>query len=339
MADNGHMSSAHHPTAALPFAGLTPDRMLDAVDSIGLRCDGRLTALNSYENRVVLLGLVDGGEVVAKFYRPGRWSDAQILEEHDFVAELRQEEVPVVAPLTVDGRTLHAAAGQRVALYPRQGGRAPEIDRPEVLEWMGRLMARIHAVGARRPFDERPRLDIDSFGYDARDSLLDGGMVPEEIVDVWHGVVDQALDGVLASFERAGPLRNVRTHGDCHVGNVLWSPDAGPHFVDFDDARMAPAVQDLWMLLGAGDEMCDAWRHVRAGYTLMREFDEAELEVVEALRTLRLLHHSAWIAQRWDDPAFPAAFPWFAQPRYWEARILEMREQIARMDEPFFSGA
>lgn len=336
MVDNPGMTPPKRARTTLPFADLTPDRMFDAIEGIGMRCDGRLTALGSYENRVVLIGLADGAERVAKFYRPGRWSDAQILEEHAFVAELRADEVPVVAPLVIDGRTLHTAAGQRFALYPRQGGRAPEFDRPDVLEWMGRLLARVHAVGARSPFVARPRLDIESFGYAARDSLMVGGMVPDGIADVWAGVVDQALDGVATCFERAGRLRYLRTHGDCHVGNVLWSPGDGPHFVDFDDARMAPAVQDLWMLLGAGKEMREAWRHVRAGYALMRDFDDAELEVVEALRTLRLLHHAAWIAARWDDPAFPAAFPWFAQPRYWEARVLELREQIARMDEPLF---
>ena len=318
---------------ATPYAGLTPDRVLDAVDSVGLRCDGRLLTLNSFENRVYQLGLEDGGQVVAKFYRPGRWSDAAIREEHAFTLELAAREIPAVPPKRIDGETLFAHDGHRFAVFPRQGGRAPEFDRPETLEWMGRFLGRIHAVGGIADFAERPALDIDSFGDEPRDFILDGGFVPEELVDVWQGVVDQALEGVERAYERAGNVRTLRLHGDCHQGNVLWT-DEGPHFVDFDDARSGPAVQDLWMLLsGDAEAMGRQFGQLLRGYEQFHEFDDRELFLVEALRTLRLIHYSGWIARRWHDPAFPAAFPWFGTARYWQDRILELREQIALMEE------
>lgn len=317
----------------LPFAGLGPERILDAVESLGFRCSGTLQALNSYENRVWQVGIDDAPPLVAKFYRPGRWSDAQIAEEHAFTLEMAADELPVVAPRVIDGRSLFLHGGYRFALFPRQGGRAPEFDRTEVLEWMGRLMARIHVVGARAPFVQRETLDIASFGIASRDWLCRHGALPEELAGVWRGVADQALAGVAEAFERAGAVARLRLHGDCHAGNVLWTTD-GPHFVDFDDARMGPAIQDLWMLLsGDAEEMGRQFGHVLAGYEMFREFDDRELQLVEALRTLRLIHHSAWLARRWNDPAFPAAFPWFATRRYWEERILELREQVAAMQE------
>lgn len=320
-----------------PYAGLTPDRVLDAVDSVGLRCDGRLLTLNSFENRVYQLGVEDGSQVVAKFYRPGRWSDAAIREEHAFTLELAAREIPAVPPRRIDGETLFAHDGHRFAVFPRQGGRAPEFDRPEVLEWMGRFLGRIHAVGEIAAFAQRPALDIDSFGDAPRDFILDGGFVPDELVDVWTGVVDQALEGVERAFERAGDVRTLRLHGDCHQGNVLWTEGtqtSGPHFVDFDDARNGPAVQDLWMLLsGDAAAMGRQLGQLLGGYEQFHDFDDRELFLVEALRTLRLIHHSGWIARRWHDPAFPAAFPWFGTARYWQDRILELREQIALMEE------
>lgn len=324
-------------TPATPFSGLTPSLMLDALESIGMAPDGRLLALNSYENRVWQMGVEDGPPLVVKFYRPGRWSDAQIAEEHAFVLEMQAEELPVVAPLVIAGCTLFAHAGFRFAVYPRQGGRAPEFCEPRILEWMGRLMARIHQVGERTPFAVRETLDCASFGSEPRDWLLAHDSVPADLAPIWRGVADQALDGIRHCYERAGAVQLVRLHGDCHVGNVLWTEGgemSGPHFVDFDDARMGPAIQDLWMLLsGTAEDMGQQMGHVLAGYEIFREFDDHELHLIEALRTLRLLHHSAWLARRWDDPAFPAAFPWFASHRYWEERILELREQIAAMQE------
>jgi len=322
-----------------PYADLTPDTVLDAVESTGLRADGRQLALNSYENRVYQVWLEDAPTVVAKFYRPERWSDAAILEEHAYTTDLAVREIPVVPPLAVAGQTLHLHKGFRFAVYPRQGGRVPELSDPATLEWLGRFIGRIHAVGALQPFQHRPALDIESFGVEPRAYLLEHDWLPTELRAVWAGVSAQALDGVRRCFDRAGDVAGIRLHGDCHMGNVLWTDD-GPHFVDFDDSRMGPAVQDLWMLL-SGDRASQIRQlaDVLAGYEDFMEFDPRQLHLIEALRTLRLLHYSAWIARRWDDPAFPAAFPWFDSARYWEERILELREQIALMDEePLWAG-
>jgi Ser/Thr protein kinase RdoA (MazF antagonist) len=319
---------------AHPFARLDPATVLDALDSVGLPADGRLLALNSYENRVYRAGLDEGAPVVVKFYRPERWSDAAILEEHAFVAELVEAEVPAVPAMTIDGRTLHAHAGFRFAVFPSRGGRAPELDRPEVLEWIGRFIGRIHAVGAARQFHERPALDPHTFGRAPFDYLRSHDFVPPELLPAWTSVLEQALAGVARCYERAGDLPLLRLHGDCHGGNVLWTPD-GPHFVDFDDSRSGPAVQDLWMMLsGERSEMVGQMADILAGYEDFCEFHPRQLYLVEALRTLRLIHYSAWLAMRWDDPAFPAAFPWFNTQRYWQDRILELREQVALMDEP-----
>ena len=323
-----------------PYSRLTPDVVLNSLDSVGLRCDGRLLALNSYENRVYQVGVEDGGLIVAKFYRPARWSDAQILEEHAFASELAEAEIPVVAPLAFEGRTLLEAEGFRVAVFPRRGGRAPELEDPYTLEWIGRFIGRIHAVGGTRPFVHRPRLDIEGFGEEPRAFLLASGLIPPDLVAAWTQAADLALEGVRHAYSRAGDMTQIRLHGDCHAGNVLWTPangnsPGGPHFVDLDDARTGPAVQDLWMLV-SGDRasMGRQLGKILRGYEDFAEFDDRELQLVEALRTLRLLHYSAWLARRWDDPAFPMAFPWFNTPRYWQDRVLELREQIAAMQEP-----
>jgi len=327
-------------TDSHPYSRLTPDLVLNAIDTAGPRTDGRLFALNSYENRVYQAGLEDGGLVIAKFYRPGRWTNAQILEEHAFALELAAAEIPVVAPLAFDGRTLLEAEGFRFALFPRKGGRAPELEDERTLEWLGRFIGRIHAVGAARAFEERPALDIESFGAEPREFLLSSGFIPPELLEPWKQVSALALEGVRACYGRAGAPTMLRVHGDCHPSNVLWTPDTGnapggPHFVDLDDARMAPAVQDLWMLV-SGDRatMSRQLGCLLAGYEDFRELDDRELNLVEALRTLRLIHYSAWLARRWDDPAFPIAFPFFGTPRYWQDRILELREQVAAMQEP-----
>ena len=316
-----------------PFGPLTPDFVLSAVEASGLVCDGRLLTLNSYENRVYQVGIEDAQPLIAKFYRPGRWSDEAILEEHAFLAELAEAEIPAVPALEVGGSTLHHYEGFRVALFPRRGGRAPELDDPAVLGWLGRFLGRIHAIGAKKPFSHRPDLTIRSFGEEPRDELLASPFLPPELRETWRSVVDQALDGVRRCFERAGAQPMIRLHGDVHGGNVLWT-DAGPHFVDFDDARNGPAVQDLWMLLsGDAPAMARQLDHVLEGYEQFADFDPASLHLVEALRTLRLIHYAGWIARRWDDPAFPAAFSWFDTPRYWQDMILSLREQVALMDE------
>ena len=316
------------------FSALTPDAVLDALDSIGLRSDGRLLALNSYENRVYQAGMEDGPAQVVKFYRAARWTDAAILEEHAFVATLSEREIPVVPALEINGRTLHDFDGFRFSVFARHGGRAPEIDDCDTLEWMGRFIGRIHAIGALEAFRHRPTLDIRSFGTEPSEYILANDFIPADLIEAYRGVVALALDGVRRCFDRAGDVRTLRLHGDCHVGNVLWT-DAGPHFVDFDDSRMGPAIQDLWMLLsGERAEQTQQFGDLLAGYEDFYDFDPRELHLLEALRTLRLIHYSAWIARRWDDAAFPAAFPWFNTQRYWQDRVLELREQIALMDEP-----
>jgi len=328
------LNSDNNDTPAHPFARLDPALVLDALDSVGVIGDGRLLALNSYENRVYRISREEGDPVVVKFYRPERWSDAAILEEHAFVEELVAHEVPAVPALALEGRTLHGFEGFRFAVFPSRGGRAPELDDPAVLEWIGRFIGRIHTVGAAHPYSERPALDAQTFGRAPYAWLRSHDCVPPELMPAWSSVVEQALDGVARCYERAGELPQLRLHGDCHGSNVLWTPD-GPHFVDFDDSRMGPAVQDLWMLLsGERQDMVRQMGDVLAGYEDFCEFHPRQLYLVEALRTLRLVHYSAWLAMRWNDPAFPAAFPWFNTQRYWQDRILELREQVALMDEP-----
>lgn len=337
------MSESNELSGSAPFSGLTPDLILTALDSIGLTTSGQVLALNSYENRVFQIGLEDSGPertapVVAKFYRPARWSDAAILEEHAFVAQLAEHEVPAVAPLAIRERTLHEYGGFRFAVFARRGGRAPELSDKAVRERIGRFLGRLHAIGATAAYQHRPALDIESFGVEPSTYLLGNRWLPPELSEVYRGVVRDAIAGARHCYERAGPLERLRLHGDCHEGNLLWTDSGaqpGPHFVDFDDSRTGPAVQDLWMLLsGDREEMQLQLSDLLTGYEDFATFNPRELHLVEALRTLRLIHYSAWIARRWRDPAFPAAFPWFDSPRYWEARILELREQIAAMQEP-----
>jgi Ser/Thr protein kinase RdoA (MazF antagonist) len=313
---------------AHPYAALTPEVVLDACDAAGFRADGRLAPLNSYENRVYQVWLEDGSSRVLKFYRPGRWTPQQIEEEHAFARELAGREIPVVAPAYTGSH-----GGFVFALYPRHGGRTPELDDPKTLEWIGRFIGRIHAAGSASGFRFRESLTPKTFGAEPRAFLLRSEFVPLDLLAAWKAVTEQALMGVDYCYQRAGGVNNIRLHGDCHPGNILWTED-GPHFVDLDDARMGPAMQDLWMLL-SGDRasMNRQLSDVLAGYEDFAELDRRELHLLEALRTLRLIHYSAWVARRWDDPAFPAAFPWFNTQRYWQDRILELREQIALMEE------
>lgn len=322
-------------TPSPPYQYLTPDRILNAVESLGLRCDGRLLALNSYENRVYQVGIEESAPVIAKFYRPLRWTDEAILEEHRFTLELAEREIPVVAPL-IDktGRTLHEFEGFRFTISPRQPGRAPELDDPATLEWMGRFIGRIHAVGAIEPFAHRPAISIETFGVEPYRTIIANGFIPPDLEAAYISTVEDALQRVRTAFARAEPVALIRLHGDCHPGNVLWS-DTGPHFVDFDDCRMGPAMQDIWMLL-SGDRaaMTRQLSDFMEGYKEFHDFNPRELLLMEALRTLRLIHYAGWLAQRWSDPAFPASFPWFNTQRYWQDQILALREQAALMDEP-----
>ena len=317
------------------YQALDPDRILDAVESTGLRCDGHLHALNSYENRVYQIGLEDSGFIVAKFYRPGRWSDEAIREEHAFTLELEEREIPVVAPLRDEnGETLHYHEGFRFALFPRRGGRWPELDNPDNLLWLGRFIGRIHAVGAIEPFQHRPSLSIEHFGDESYRYVLEHGFIPPELQLAYRSLAEDLLVQVRNCYARAGDVNVIRLHGDCHPGNILWT-DGGPHFVDLDDCCMGPPIQDLWMLLsGDRHDMTIQLSDILEGYTEFFDFNPRELNLVEALRTLRMLHYSAWLARRWDDPAFKHAFTWFNTQRYWEEQILALREQAALLDEP-----
>jgi Ser/Thr protein kinase RdoA (MazF antagonist) len=356
-----------------PYTSLTPDVVLDALADIGLMGDGRLTALSSYENRVYQIHLetertpsqTNGtpipNSVVAKFYRPGRWTDAQIQEEHDFAAELVAAEVPVVPPLNLQGQTLHHKAfelqGERetshaesfkgfaYSVSERRGGRPPELDDAEVLEWIGRFLARIHTVGSAKSFHNRPTLSIDTFMQEPRDWLFANKAIPMEVERAWQAAWQQAMDvmhaaGLGSAHGSDWPhFQMLRLHGDCHPGNILWTPadlpGGGPHFVDLDDARMGPAVQDLWMLLsGDRKQRSGQLSMLLEGYEQVRDFDRRELALIEPLRTLRLVHYSAWLARRWDDPIFPINFPWFGTPDYWRGQVQMLEEQIEQMQEP-----
>ncbi len=330
------MHDAEHP-----YTALTPDRVMDALSELGLWPDGRLLALSSYENRVYRVHLdnaVQGidtvvDSVVVKFYRPGRWSVAQIQEEHAFAAELVTAEVPVVAPLVLHGATLHHSGGFDFAVSPLRGGRAPELDDLDVLEWTGRFLARLHNSGAAHPFVHRPALDVAQFAQEPAEWLLRERAIPLEVQGEWRAAFDTVLP-LLQSALQGLDEKAIRVHGDCHPGNILWTPDTGPHFVDLDDARMAPAVQDLWMLLsGERRQRTLQLSALLDGYEQLRHFDRRELAWIEGLRTLRLIHYSAWLARRWRDPIFPINFPWFGTPDYWRGQVQMLHEQIEAMQE------
>ncbi len=318
---------------ALAYANLQPVHIFEPLEQLEFRCDGRFLALNSYENRVYQVGIEDDRPIVAKFYRPGRWSDDAILEEHSFSIELASAEIPVVAPLRLGDATLHHAGPFRFAVYPCHGGRAPELDDLDLLRQLGRLVARIHQVGAADEFHHRPFIDIDSYGYGSVDFLLDNNFIPAELCPAYESVAEEVFAAVTACVERAGRCSEIRLHADFHPGNVLVD-EGRLHIVDLDDARTGPAVQDLWMFLsGDRDEQVPQLDALLAGYTEFRDFNARELHLVEALRSLRIMHYAAWIARRWDDPAFKMAFPWFDSHRYWEEHVLALREQLALMQE------
>ncbi len=319
-----------------PYEQLTPDRILNAVDAVGWRTDGRILPLNSYENRVYQIGIEDEAPLVAKFYRPGRWSDNAILEEHRFTLALSEREIPAVPPLrTPEGQTLFEHEGFRFALYPRRGGRWPNLETREHLAWVGRFIGRIHAVGSIERFAHRPTLNVESFGYQSYQFVLEKGFVPQEWQRDYRDAAEAVLPSIDEEFQRLGDAANQRLHGDCHPGNILWTEEGGPHFVDFDDARNGPVVQDLWMLLaGEREEMALQLTHLIDGYEEFHGFDFRQLRLIEPLRTLRLLHYSAWLAKRWKDPAFPKNFPWFNERHYWQEQTNLLREQAIKIDQP-----
>ncbi len=318
-----------------PYDALTPDIILEAVETYGLHCTGGLLALNSYENRVYRVDIEDELPCVAKFYRPGRWKEATILEEHDFAQQLLEHEIPAVAPLKrKDGATLNQHAGFRFAVFPWQPGRAPELNTRDDRALLGRYLGRLHRLGAAQAFQHRARLSIEEFGQRSVRFLKDHHIVPEELRASFFAITEYLFPPIEAAFQAAGDAAWIRLHGDCHLGNILWT-GTGPHLVDFDDCLMGPAVQDLWMLLsGEREEMEIQLADVLSGYTPFMEFNAAELRLIEPLRTLRMLRYMTWLAERWDDPAFPHNFPWFNTRRYWEEQVLILKQQAAALDEP-----
>jgi Ser/Thr protein kinase RdoA (MazF antagonist) len=321
-----------------PYSELSPETVLDAIETLEFRCDGRVLALNSYENRVYQIGLEDEQPLVAKFYRPGRWSDAAIREEHAFSAELCAQEIPIVAPLNIQGDTLHVHRGFRFAVFPRRGGRWPELGTLDEREWVGRFLGRIHAVGRAGRFSERARLSVEDLGQNARNFVLDGDWMPDYLAIKYEDVTDRLLDAVEERCVNWNGAAQGRILGDCHRGNILWT-DSGPHFVDLDDCLTGPAVQDLWMLL-SGDraQRTGQLSGLLDGYEQFRDFDRRELALIEPLRTLRLIHYSAWLARRWEDPIFPINFPWFGSSDYWKGQIQMLQDQCEAMaEEPLYA--
>lgn len=323
--------------SARPFEALSPDAVLESAESLGIECDGRLFALNSYENRVYQVGSPTHGTLVLKFYRPSRWSDAQIVEELEFGIELAAADLPVAAPLVLEGSLLHRRSGLRFAVFPRMAARPAEVDVRGSLALVGRTLGRMHAVGTRRRFAHRPGLSSDRIGWQARDALLGSrfademirrGTLDSSLIDKYAEVSAELLETVDERIDEAGPIGTIRLHGDCHLGNVLWN-ERGPVFVDLDDCMSGPRIQDIWMFLsGTLEERRGQWQELVTGYREFHHIDSAELALIEPLRALRMVHHSAWIAARWEDPAFPRAFPWFTSPRFWQEHVSDLWQQL-----------
>lgn len=311
-----------------PYAELHPDLILQAIENLGLRCSGSLIALNSYENRVYQVGLDDAEPIIAKFYRPNRWTPACIQEEHTFSLELNAQDIPVVAPLVITGETLHKHENYHFALFKRQGGRALELENLDQLEMVGRYIGRIHAIGATKAFDHRLTLNVDSYGYQSFQYLIQNKFIPVEIETEYCRIVELILTKISQIFAQYESVRKIRIHGDCHIGNILWR-DPSLNIVDLDDCLMGPAIQDIWMLL-SGSHQAEYKAQLQAilcGYEDFYEFDYRELNLIDSLRTLRMLHYSAWLAKRWTDPAFPLNFPWFNTIRYWQEQLQQLQEQ------------
>ncbi len=317
------------------YYNLTPDKVLDAIESTGIQLDGSMLTLNSYENRVYRVRDEEGTKLVAKFYRPKRWSNQQIAEEHKFSQQLLDIEIPVVAPIKNDhGDSLLHWESYRFSLFPCHGGRAPELDDETHLLWLGRYMARIHNVGEIESFLHRPEINCETFGMQCLTFLMQSTHIPSSLCLAYETIASQVLAASQKIIDEHPTVKIIRTHCDCHPGNILWT-DEGPHIVDLDDSRNGPAIQDLWMLLGGDKEtMNERLELLLEGYEEFRDFDSQELILIEPLRTLRMIHYSAWLAQRWSDPSFQHHFPWFAETKYWEHQILGLKEQLAAIIDP-----
>lgn len=323
-----------NPENQTPYAQLSPTVILNAIESLGFLCTGSLLALNSYENRVYQIGIEQENPLIAKFYRPNRWSDAAILEEHQFSIELNEHDIPVIAPLRINGQTLHHYQAFRFALFPRRGGHALEVDNNEQLQWMGRFIGRMHRVSASKPFTQRIQLNPQSYGHEPFTLLTEQHFIPDYLVPNFNKTVETVLQKIKQVFASVGAVNQIRLHGDCHAGNVLWS-DSGPHIVDLDDCLMGPAIQDIWMLLsGNPQQMESQLAMILEGYCEFHDFNWQERHLIEALRTLRMLHYSGWLAKRWTDPAFPLSFPWFNTPVYWQNQMGHLNEQIELLEHP-----
>lgn len=326
------MSQTENELNTSEYARLSPDLVLDAIESLGYLSDARVLALNSYENRVYQVGIEEAEPLIAKFYRPGRWTNEQILEEHQFTFELQEQEISVIAPLVKDGQSLFEYEGYRFSLYPRRGGHAPELDDLDTLFLLGQQLGRIHAIGSIKPFEHRPTIDFESFGQRARDYVLEQDLIPISLQEAYSSVSEHLLEKIKYPLQET-PYEAIRLHGDCHPGNILKRYD-NLNIVDLDDARNGPAMQDLWMFLnGDRAQRISQLSSLMEGYEEFCEFDYRQFKLIEALRALRMFHYCAWLAQRWEDPAFPQAFPWFNTENYWAQHVLELREQLATMDE------
>jgi len=313
------------------FSSLSPDLILDGIESTGIQVDSGLLALNSYENRVYQFHDENLVKYVTKFYRPQRWSEQSLREEHDFSFELAKQELPVVAPISINGESLFHFKGYHFAIYPCRGGRIFEVDNLDQLEWMGRFVGRIHSVAAKQPFHYRPTVTSDEFLIEARDIIKASDFVPKVLALPFYTILEQVID---IAHQQYQPGKLIRLHGDCHAGNILWTDD-GPHFVDLDDCRMGPAMQDLWMML-SGDRQQQTIQldTLLLGYEEFFDFDRKEFALIESLRTMRVVNYMAWLCKRWQDPAFPHSFPWFNTERYWEQQILMLKEQMSALQQP-----
>ena len=317
---------------AHPYEALTPDLVMDAVESLGLLTDQRVFPLNSYENRVYQVGIDESVPVIVKFYRPNRWSRDAILEEHDFTRELKAADLSVVEPSQINGQTLHHFEGFDFAVFPRQGGYAPEIDSFDTLFRLGNTVGRMHQVGSVKPFEYRRSMSIEDWASKNRDFLMQGGFLSDSLAPAYETLSADLIEKMEQIWEGVD-YTPIRLHGDCHIGNILWRDDTA-HFVDFDDCIMGPAIQDIWLFL-SGDRMQQTGQLMEfiEGYEEFYEFEPKQLRLIETLRTMRMMNYAAWLARRWEDPAFPMHFPWFNTERYWSEHILELREQFAKLDE------